>query len=195
MSVSNDFSAVQTRRLCALVIGHKKDSPGAVSHDGSLSEFVFNEKLAMMIEGTVRQAEVQRVYRRTLDSLPGDINQLDPDFIISLHCNSFQYKATGTEVLYYHQSERGRKAAIIFQKHLVNHLRLKDRGIKPKNAEERGGYLLKYTKAPCLISEPFFISNNDDLARAQEDMDGFAATCAAAIDEISLNDEISGWKS
>ncbi|MEW5924464.1 MAG: N-acetylmuramoyl-L-alanine amidase [Candidatus Zixiibacteriota bacterium] len=195
MSVSNDFKAEEKRRLCALVIGHKKNSPGAASSDGSISEFVFNEQLAVLIEGKVTQADVQRVYRRTLESLPHDINNLNPDFIISLHCNSFHQKATGTEVLYYHKSERGKGAAAVLQKHLVGHLGLKNRGTKPKNAEERGGYLLKYTKAPCIISEPFFISNNDDLARAQEDFAGLAAACAAAIDEIALDDEISGWKS
>lgn len=191
----SDNAETGIRRLCALVIGHKKNSGGAVNADSGLSEFEFNDRLAVMIEHMVTGADVQRVYRRTYDTLPHDLNELNPDFIISLHCNSFQHKATGTEVLYYHKSDRGKSAAKILQEHLVRHLQLKDRGIKPKNAEERGGYLLKYTKAPCLIGEPFFISNNDDLARAQEDLGGLAGAYAAAIDEIALNDGISGWKS
>jgi hypothetical protein len=32
---------------------------------------------------------------------------------------------------------------------------------------------------------PFFINNNSNLARAQEDLDGLAAAYAAAIDEDS----------
>jgi N-acetylmuramoyl-L-alanine amidase len=54
-----------------------------------------------------------------------------------------------------------------------------------KEAEDRGGYLLRYTKAPCLIAEPFFIDNNNDLTRAQEDLDGLTSAYASAIDEVS----------
>jgi len=73
----------------------------------------------------------------------------------------------------------------ILVNHLVEHLKLSNRGAKPKAAEDRGGHLLRYTKAPCLIAEPFFIDNNSDLARAQENLDGLAAAYAAAIDEVS----------
>ncbi|KKK66742.1 hypothetical protein LCGC14_2961020, partial [marine sediment metagenome] len=55
----------------------------------------------------------------------------------------------------------------------------------PRTAEDRGGYLLRYTKAPCILAEPFFIDNNDDLARAQVDLDGLASVYANAIDEMS----------
>jgi hypothetical protein len=33
------------RKLCALVIGHKKRSPGALNTNANLSEFDFNEDL------------------------------------------------------------------------------------------------------------------------------------------------------
>ena len=173
------------KKLCALVIGHKKSSPGAVNERAGLSEFDFNEDLAIRIEKKIRNAEAQRIYRRTYKELPDDINALEPDFVISLHCNAFNTQVAGTEVLYYHKSEKGRKMGEILVNHLVEHLKLPNRGAKPKAAEDRGGYLLRYTKAPCLIAEPFFIDNNSDLARAQEDLDGLAAAYAAAIDEVS----------
>ena len=88
-------------------------------------------------------------------------------------------------MLYYHKSENVKKMAEVLLKYLLEHLKLPDRGIKSRMAEDRGGYLLRYTKAPCLIAEPFFIANNGDLARAQEDLDGLAAAYAAAIDEVS----------
>jgi len=75
--------------------------------------------------------------------------------------------------------------AEILLSHLVDHLELTNRGIKPKTSEDRGGYLLRYTKAPCVIAEPFFIDNDDDLARVQEDIDGLAGTYTRAIDQIS----------
>jgi len=172
-------------KLCALVIGHKKTSPGAVNKNKNLTEFDFNEDLAMKIEKKVNDAEVQRVYRRTYAELPGDIDALDPDFIVSLHCNAFNTTASGTEVLYYHRSEKGRQMAEILQQHLVNQLGLQDRGIKPKSTEDRGGTLLRHTKAPCVIAEPFFIDNDGDLERAQSDIEGLARAYADAIDEVA----------
>ncbi len=180
-----NIESKEKRKLCALVIGHKKTSPGAINKKTGITEFEFNDDLAIRIEKKVKDVEIQRVYRRTYKELPHDINELDPDFIISLHCNAFNEKASGTEVLYYHRSEKGKKMAEILLKHLVEHLKLPNRGIKPKTAEDRGGYLLRYTKAPCVIAEPFFIDNDADLARAQEDKDGLAEAYAKAIEKIA----------
>ncbi|MEA3404946.1 MAG: N-acetylmuramoyl-L-alanine amidase [Pseudomonadota bacterium] len=157
-------------KTCALVIGHKKTSPGAVNKTQNLSEFDYNEQLAMDIEYALKDQEelrIQKVYRRTYDTLPTDLNELDPDFIISLHCNAFNKKASGTEVLFYHRSKKGKKLAKTLNKSLVGALGLKDRGIKAKSVEDRGGYLLKATHAPCLIAEPFFIDNDKDLEVAE----------------------------
>ncbi len=173
------------RRLCALVIGHKRRSPGAVNLSQNLSEFDFNDDFAMRIERKVQETEIQRVYRRTYRELPEDINALGPHFIVSLHCNAFDGRVSGTEVLYYHKSERGKEIAEILQRNLVEFLKLPDRGVKPRTSEDRGGYLLKYTKAPCVIAEPFFIDNDGDLARAQENVEELAAVYAKAIDRIS----------
>ena len=182
---SEEPGPMDVMKLCALVIGHKKSSSGAINAKSNLSEFDFNEDLALRIEKKVERSKVQRVYRRTYEELPGDINALGPDFIISLHCNAFNTQASGTEVLYYHKSEGGRKMAEILLAHLHKCLDLTDRGIKPKTAEDRGGYLLRCTWAPCVIAEPFFIDNDEDLSRAQKSLDGLAGAYAAAIDEIS----------
>lgn len=172
-------------KLCALVIGHKKSSPGAVNESQNLTEFEFNDFLSFHIEKKVVNTDIQRVYRRTYKELPDDINAINPEFIVSLHCNAFNQKASGTEVLYYYKSENGKKIAEVLQKHLLEFLKLPDRGIKPRTSEDRGGYLLKYTNVPCVIAEPFFIDNDDDLAKAQNDLEGFAQIYANAIDEIS----------
>ncbi len=173
-------------RLCALVIGHKKASPGAVNARTGLTEFAFNEDLAMRIETRIRATvAIQRVYRRTYRELPDDINALDPDFVVSLHCNAFDGQASGTEVLYYHRSQRGRHMAATLQQKLVAALGLPDRGIQPRTTEDRGGYLLRYTRAPCVIAEPFFIDNDADLARAQADPDALAAAYAQAIEVMA----------
>jgi N-acetylmuramoyl-L-alanine amidase len=92
---------------------------------------------------------------------------------------------SGTEVLYYHTSQKGKQMAEILQNHLVTYLGLKDRGIKPKSAEDRGGYLLRYTNAPCVIAEPFFIDNDQDLSVAMLNKSGLADAYIKAIDEIA----------
>lgn len=172
-------------KTCALVIGHKKSSPGAMNMATGLTEFHYNERLAMEIEDAVEGVDVQRVYRRTYDSLPNDINELAPDFIVSLHCNAFNEKASGTEVLYYHRSQKGKAMADILHANLVNALSLNDRGTKPKGAEDRGGYLLKSTQAPCIIAEPFFIDNNEDLKAAIDNREALIAAYASAIKTIA----------
>ena len=46
--------------------------------------------------------------------------------------------------------------------------------------------MLKYTQAPCVIAEPFFIDNNGDLHRALERFDELAQTYARLIcDSVS----------
>ncbi len=74
-------------------------------------------------------------------------------------------------MLYYHRSTKGKQAASILQAKLIEALSLPARGIKARTTEDRGGYLLKYTAAPCIISEPFFIDNDDDLKVATEKRD------------------------
>ncbi len=173
------------KKLCALVIGHKKRSPGAVNENENLTEFDFNDDLSLRIEKRVRKTDIQRVYRRTYSELPGDINALEPDFAVSLHCNAYNRKASGTEVLYYHASEKGKRMAEVVLKHLVDYLGLPNRGIKPKTSEDRGRYLLRYTNAPCVIAELFFIDNDSDLAVALRSKDDLAEAYAKAIEEIS----------
>lgn len=47
-------------KKCALVIGHKKTSPGASNNASGLTEFVFNDALAQDIENAVSGVEVQK---------------------------------------------------------------------------------------------------------------------------------------
>ena len=64
-------------------------------------------------------------------------------------------------------------------------LGLKDRFTKAKTVNDRGGHLLKHTNAPCVICEPFFMSNLNDMQTALNRRNELAAAYAAAIDEIA----------
>jgi len=168
----------------ALIIGHKKSSPGACNRSYGICEFEFNEKLAHDIASIGKFEDLHIVYRRTYSALPGDVNSLEPDVAVSLHCNAFNEKATGSEVLFYHSSVKGKEIAKVFQRNVVRVLGLTDRGIKPKGTEDRGGYILRYTHAPCIIIEPFFIDNDRDLETVRDRYDDFVAALINSFKEI-----------
>ena len=173
------------KKNCVLVIGHTKDSPGDVNPAKGISEFEFNNDLVPLIEKKVKRTKIQKFYRRKYETLPGDINAVKPDFIVSLHCNAYNCRTSGTDVLYYHKSVKGKQFGEILLKHLTDFLKLPNRGMKPKTVEDKGGYLLGYTKAPCIIAEPFFIDNNEDLEHVMGNLEGLADAYAGALDEIS----------
>lgn len=172
----------------ALVVGHKPSSRGAYNETSDVYEFDFNDKLVEAVEeeltfGWFDKVESVIIYRDTYTGLPGKIDAENPDFIVSFHCNAFNKKAGGTEVLYYHKSKKGKKMADILQKHFLRRLGLKDRGVIGKTAEDRGGYLLRYTNAPCVIAEPFFIDNDDEYNSA--DFDKLVLAYVDAIEEMA----------
>jgi N-acetylmuramoyl-L-alanine amidase len=173
------------KKHCVLVVGHTMDSPGAVNTGKSISEFEFNNNLVPLIEKNVKRTKIKKFYRRKYEMLPRDINTVNPDFIVSLHCNDHDCRTSGSEVLYYHKSDKGKQFAEILLKHMVDYLKLPNRGIKPKTVEDKGGYLLGYTNAPCIIAEPFFIDNKKDLEHVMQNLEGLAAAYAGALDEIS----------
>jgi len=153
---------------CGLIVGHKPNKPGACNKKHHICEYQFNDQLACDIYDYLKEHDssikIKIIRRDTYRGLPDDINSIDPGFCISLHCNAAHPDHTGkwngTETLYYHRSKRGKIMAEILQKNIVEVLEFRDRGILPRKTEDRGGYLLRYTNAPCVIVEPFFIDNN-----------------------------------
>lgn len=167
----------------ALVVGHTEGRSGAKNIEYDMSEFTFNEKLAYDIKDKL-DLDSEIVFRKRYKDLPNDVNKLDPNLVISLHCNAFNKKASGTETLYYHTSTKGRKIAQIFNENFVNALGLKDRGVKGKSSEDRGGYLLRYTNAPCVLCEPFFIDNDDDYEVVVDNYDDLVMAYVNSINEV-----------
>lgn len=174
-------------RRVALVVGHKPSSKGAYNKNHDIFEFDFNNELVEKVvkkltAGWFDKVEPVVVYRDTYRGLPDKIDAENPDFIVSFHCNAYNGKPNGTEVLYYHSSTNGKKMAKILQKHLLR-LGFKDRGILGRTAEDRGGYLLRYTNAPCVIAEPFFLDSDAEYTNV--DMDDLAEYYVDAIEEIA----------
>lgn len=174
--------------ICALVIGHSKTDGGAVSASSQINEYRFNDALAVDIAAQVAP-ELCRVIvmhrEHGYSKLPGEVNAVNPNFVIELHANAANGEATGTEVLYWHRSVHGRMYAGILQARLVAALGLKDRQVKPTGPDGRGALLLKNTNAPCLIAEPFFIDNDDDLHVALTKRAALVRAYARSIEEIA----------
>lgn len=170
----------------ALVVGHSEKSPGATSQCG-VSEFEYNNDLAHRIKARLLDdIENIIVYRKKYRDLPRHINQLKPDYVLCLHCNAFNTRASGTEVLYYHRSPRGEQIASCLQTRIVATLGLPDRGIKSRTVEDRGGFVLKYTKAPCVILEPFFIDNTFDFKIGTKSKDKLAKSIADCLINLRM---------
>ncbi len=166
-NLSNSTSQGCSMRIC-LVIGHSVESPGAINKRYGVNEFEFNQALAHEIESNFVKYNVEDeivvVYRETsYKNLPYEINEYHPDMIVSLHCNAYDEKTSGCETLYYEKSQKGKELAETMQSLLVSYIGNDNRGIKSRNEEQRGGHLLKNTHAPCIIVEPFFIDNDEEL--------------------------------
>lgn len=157
-------------KKCVIDVGHSETSPGACNQALSVSEWGFNKEVAEILDA-LSPYKTEIIYRRSgIKTLCTDINESNPDFVLSLHCNSFSNPAaSGTESLYWHKSETSKQCAEILQGRMVEALDLPDRGIKPRGKKDRGGTQLMLVNAPIVIVEPFFLSNPDDYRRVKEE--------------------------
>lgn len=87
-------------------------------------------------------------------------NKHNLDLVISIHLNSFSdAKSNGTEVLYYKTNAKGKEYATALSKAISDALGTKNRGAVPKTNEI---YIIKNTKATCVLLECLFVSNAED---------------------------------
>lgn len=159
----------------AVVVGHSETDPGAVNDNGR-TEFQYNSELAPLVcEALIELGhEPLIVWRdRSYSKMPARVNSLGIDFSIELHCNAFNGKASGSEVLHHGSSVKGARLANSVLNEIVNVLGLPDRGVKGISSKDRGGLMVAYTMKPHVIIEPFFIDNLSDL--------GIGETCKAEL--------------
>ncbi len=148
------------------VVGHSFYDNGASNKQNGATEYKFNLEVAHWIMQNERFKDIDTIIKArnaSYDELPEEINTLNPDLIICLHCNAFNEEVQGTEALYWHTSSKGKEAAEVLQEHMLEALGLNDRGIKATVEGEAGWPVLKRTVAPCVIGEPFFIDAMDPI--------------------------------
>lgn len=175
-----------------LIVGHSAHEQGAKNVNIGVSEFTFNSSLAVILGDLLAENSYicNIVYRDAgYAFLPQKVNQTNADIAVSLHCNAFNKEANGSETLYYKGSKKGELLAGFIQHEVVKCLDLKDRGLKiceyghVGKAGDRGGYLLKKTKMPCVIVEPFFIDSDSSLNLAQSKIEELAKAYFDGIEE------------
>lgn len=173
-------------KLIAIVVGHGpiKDQ-GAENKDGT-TELVWNSDLAERIANHIGPRCPVKIFHRKVEKNPpvAAVNASDASIAVELHLNGYDGSATGTEMIYWTTSKKGKALAKVLQAAAVKVLRLKDRGIKgPQNG--RGGTFLSKTKMPAVIVESFFIDNNVDLARGNANKEALAAAYADVLVKLA----------
>lgn len=166
-----------------LVVGHSHKEQGAVNQTFGCTEYEWNSKLVPLVASALHALDMQPVifYRDDLSTLPQEINDADVDLVLSFHCNAFNRIASGTEVLHFHKSKKGKKLAQLVQDALVDVLGLRDRGLVPVTGGDRGGYLLQKVAAPAILLETFFIDNDVDFTIADGEKEELAKHIALAV--------------
>jgi len=79
---------------------------------------------------------------------------------VSIHSNAGPDRwtpASGVETWFFYRSQTGSKIAAIFQKHLIEHTKWINRGIKSRPREQF--YVLKNTSMPAILTENGFFNN------------------------------------
>ena len=162
----------------ALVIGHNAKSGGAIRRDTGENEYSWNGRLAKMmhalapeygLETKIFRRKAGVSYYRQIKAVYTSVDRWEADGSIELHFNgSANPKANGVETLS-SGSTRSLLLASAVQNEMVETIGLKDRGVKVRGRNQRGGLSLHKGRTPAIIGEPFFGSNRCDLAASDED--------------------------
>ena len=163
--------------------GHGGDDPGKVSSDGT-KEKDLNLAIATKLGTYLKRQGLEVYYTRQKDDglySPGASNKkvqdmqnrcavvenVDPNFMISIHQNSFSDgQVHGAQVFYYATSEESKLLGESLQQSLVSH-------VDPKNHRKAKAnesyYILKKTKCPSVIVECGFLSNAEECKKLKTD--------------------------
>lgn len=170
----------------AISIGHGPAiDRGAENHDGT-TEFDWNLDLGNRIKVALTGTALEAVIcGRKVEKSPTDaahqITATGADFAVELHLNAADTKASGTEMLHATVSARGKELAGHLQREAVAVLGLPNRGVKSLERTERGAAIVWESKPPTVIVESFFIDNDKDLKRGNDEKTNLAQGYARAF--------------
>ncbi|WP_277293500.1 N-acetylmuramoyl-L-alanine amidase family protein [Veillonella montpellierensis] len=110
-------------------------------------------------------------------------NNSGADIFVSIHCNSVNRTARGTETFVYSWGGASTVLANCVQNQILNALGTIDRGIKVRNDL----IVLKRTNMPAILVETAFIDNDSDAELLTNHRDDFAAAIARGITDFQNN--------
>lgn len=165
--------------------GHGGEDPGAVGNGLKERDVVL--KIGRRVADYLRKVNYD-VKLAQIDGL-GEIcdasNSWGSDLFVSIHCNSFNSCAKGTETFYYQFSGAGKKLANCIQRQIVSSLGTVDRGLKTKLSSGYDVTVTKYTDCPAVLVECAFIDNPDDAKLLVDKEDEFARAIARGITDFT----------
>ena len=173
----------------ALIIGHDKRDKGAARCIDGVQEYDWNFDLAARIwKLDPRMFEIFHIdqslaYVDSIEDVYGRVDAWGCDLTIEHHFNSvFSKNATGTETIS-SGSKGSLKFAQAIQAAMVETLGLRDRGIKIRNSQARvrGWRSMVSGRAPAVLLEPYFGSNENDCRRADEKKQELAEAIYRAV--------------
>lgn len=163
--------------------GHGGNDPGKVSADGTLEKDL-NLIIAQKLGKYLKKQGMEVYYTRQKDAglYSPDANNkkmqdmqkrcriienVQPDFMISIHQNSFvDSKVCGAQVFYYSTSREGQALGEALQQALIKYA---DPSNHRKAKANDNYYLLKKTKCPAVIIECGFLSNPQECEKLKSD--------------------------
>lgn len=175
--------------LAAIVVGHNSVAQGAVRVTDGVTEFEWNNRLAGMIKShnpgliQVFNRVRGRGYSAEIDEVYSKVDASGAKLVVELHFNGAgDPSVKGGETLS-SGSNGSMKLANIVRRRVDGVLGGPDRGVKVKKRTDRGGRSLHAGRAPAVLDEPYFGSNAESCAVADDAMDELAEAYYRSICE------------
>ena len=167
--------------------GHGGNDPGACGNGLREADVALN--IGKRVENYLRAVgyDVKLFQFDGLQEICDAANDWHADLFVSIHCNSFNGQAQGTETFYYEYSAAGKKLANCIQRQIISSLGTVDRGLKTKLSGGYDVFVIKYTDMPAVLVETAFIDNPADAKLLVEREDDFARAIARGITDYFAN--------
>jgi len=176
----------------AFIIGHNQLKQGAISPDKQMTEYRYNLLLAKTVSINCHLLKIKNYIfeknAKTNDEIAELINLLNPDCVVELHCNAFNSKILGSEVLYIDKNPENEILSHIMQYEICTIFERDgkhDRGYRKIKENDRGYNNIKNINAPCCIIEPFFIDNQFDYEKGMKLINELSLTIISACKSFS----------
>ena len=173
-----------TNKIIVIDPGHGGIDPGAISSQGTFEKnltLATAKKLASLLNKLGATVYLTRNKDRTnnLKDIAEFSNKINADIFISLHYNYiYNREISGTETFYYNSNSR--KLGLTIHRSLIADLKTKDRGLRKEMF-----YTIHHTQMPAILIEPLFLSNGEDLEKANSPE--FQEKISYAISEGVIN--------